>query len=102
MALLEVLALSHGRIDIDASANSRRPREEKPNNGGQLQYNRGDITEERCVPGHAWICHVDEDLIRADELDEQQLRLALPGQLALASGLFNCCKTGPSGSIYVP
>jgi hypothetical protein len=73
------LALSHGRIDIGASANSHRPREEKPNNGGWLQYNRGDIAEERCAPGHAWICHVDEDLIGAGELDEQQLRLAVPG-----------------------
>jgi hypothetical protein len=81
-----VLALSHGRIDIYASAASHR-REEKPKKGSRLQYNRGDIGEERYAPGHAWICHVDGDLIRANELDEQQLRLAVPGQLADGLGL---------------
>lgn len=79
---MALFALSHGRIDIGASTNSHRPHEEKPNNSGWLWYNCGDIAEERSAPGHAWIRHVDEDLIRADELDEQQLRLALEGQLA--------------------
>ena len=106
------LALSHGRIDIDASANSRRPREEKPNNGGQLQYNRGDITEERCAPGHAWICHVDEELItviRADERGEsgeeeyeQQLRLAVSGQLAKGLGLIRLLQGWTAVSISAP